>query len=230
MKIVCASSVLHGEEAFSTLGRTVILPDQEISRSDVMDADALVIRSKTRVTRDLLEGTRVSFVGTATAGVDHMDLEWLEYHDIAWHAAAGCNANSVAEYITAALLCLVQRKRLLLKDLTLGVVGVGHVGSAVAEKARALGMNVLLNDPPRALAENHPPELLPLDRVLDEADVVTLHVPLTDTGPYATRRMGDCRLFERLQPGCIFLNASRGEVVDSDALMVALEFAMNTLY
>ena len=223
MKIVCASSVLHGEEAFSTLGPTVVVPDHEMGPDHVNDADALVIRSKTRVGAELLKESRVSFVGTATAGVDHLDLDWLAGHGIATYAAAGCNANSVAEYITAALLCLVQRKALLLKDLTLGVVGVGHVGSAVAAKAEALGMRVLLNDPPRRLAEDNPPELLDLDEVLNESNVVTLHVPLTDTGPYATRHMADCRFFGKLRPGCLFLNACRGEVVDEDALMVALD-------
>lgn len=223
MKIVCASSVLHGEEAFSTLGQTVVVPDQEIARDHVVDADILVVRSKTRVNKDLLKDSKVGFVGTATAGFDHMDLDWLSYHDIASYAAAGCNANSVAEYISAALLYLVQSKGLLLKDLTLGVVGVGNVGSAVAKKAEAMGMRVLLNDPPRRMAEDNPPELLDLDYVLGESDVVTLHVPLTDVGPYATRHMADCRFFRKLRPGCLFLNACRGEVVDEEPLAMALD-------
>ena len=136
MKIVCATSVWRGEEIFGILGDVVMVPEEAISRAVLKDADALVIRSKTKITPELLEDTTISFVGTATTGTDHMNLAYLEDRGIAWAASAGCNANSVSEYIVSALLCLVQRHGLVLANLSLGIVGVGHVGSAVAEKAR----------------------------------------------------------------------------------------------
>ncbi len=221
MKTVCAASVTEGAGAFATLGDVAVRPDREIGPADLSDADALVVRSKTRVDRALLEGSRVRYVGTATAGFDHLDTAWLEEAGIAWYAAAGCNAESVADWFTSALLCLASRRALTLEGLTLAVVGVGQVGRRVARRAEALGLRVLLNDPPRRLAEQAP-GLLPLEAVLPEADIVTLHVPLTGTGPFATRRMAGSPFFEQLKPGAVFVNASRGEVVDEEALLFAL--------
>jgi len=222
MKIVCAESVLYGKEAFSTLGDVRVIPDRKIGPADVRDADALVVRSKTRADRALLQGSRVAFVGTATAGYDHLDTEWLSSAGIAWRSAPGCNADSVAEYVTAALLCLARRHAFRLEGRTLGVVGVGQVGRRVVQKADALGLRVLQNDPPRRIAEGAP-ELIELDDVLARADALSLHVPLTDSGPFATRRMADARLFARMKPGAVFINASRGEVVDEDDLRLAIE-------
>ena len=216
---------MYGEQVFETLGDVAMVPDEAISSAILKDADAVVIRSKTKVTPELLDGTAICFVGIATAGVDHMDLVCLEDRGIAWTTSGGCNANSVSEYIVSALLSLVQRHGLILSDLTLGVIGVGHVGSAVAQKATALGMKVLLNDPPRRLQDNDP-NLYPLDRVLQDSDIVTLHVPLTEAGPFSTRRLVNCRFFEQMKPGSLFLNASRGEVVDSDALLNAMDHGM----
>jgi erythronate-4-phosphate dehydrogenase len=222
MKIVCASSVLLGAEAFGTLGDTVVIPDGDITREDLREADALIVRSKTRVNRALLDGTSVKFVGTATAGVDHLDLGYLAGAEIACADAGGSNANSVAEYGVAALLHLVETHGLLIEDLTLGIVGVGHVGSAVCDKAIAMGMKVLQNDPPRAAREGDP-ALIPLPDLLAESDIVTLHVPLVDDGPWPTRRLADCRFLRQLPPGALLINASRGEVLDSHALLAALE-------
>jgi erythronate-4-phosphate dehydrogenase len=221
MKIVCASSLALGREMFSTLGDVVVLPERDINAEVVREADALIVRSKVRITRELLEGSRVSFVGTATAGTDHMDLPWLEEHGVAWTAAPGSNARSVAEYVAAALLRIAVRHSLSLEGKKLALIGVGHVGRAVAELAPALGLEVLLNDPPRAAAEGLAC-LRPLDEVLPHADMVSLHVPLTGEGPYATRHLVDCRFLSMLKPGCLFINASRGEVVDEDSLLLAL--------
>jgi erythronate-4-phosphate dehydrogenase len=222
VKIVCASSVLFGREAFQSLGDVVIVPDYELSNDILNDADALIVRSKTKITAKLLEGTRVGFVGTATAGYDHMDTDFLHYADIAWCAAPGCNANSVSEYIAAALLCLGQRHHFDLAGKVIGVIGVGQVGGRVAKKAEALGMKVLRNDPPLALSSD---ELgfVSLEDVLHEADIITLHVPLTRTGKFPTFHMADCHFFEHMKPGCLFVNAARGEAVESDGLLFALE-------
>ncbi len=222
VKIVCAHSVLAAREAFSTLGEVVVLPDREICREHLMDADALIIRSKTRVTRELLEGTSVRFVGTATAGFDHIDAEACRALDVAWTAAPGCNATSVAEWFVAAMLVWSRRRGVPLDGRTLAVVGVGQVGRRVVQRAEILGMSVLQNDPPRALAEGNP-IFRPLEEILPHADVVTLHVPLTDTGPFATRQMVNHRFLSLLKPGAVFVNASRGEVVDESALHLALE-------
>lgn len=222
MKIVCAASVLFAEEAFETLGETLVLPDRQISRGFLQDARALIIRSKTPVNSDLLDDTAVEFVGTATAGFDHMDTRYLDRKGIAWCAAPGCNANSVAEYVVAALCHIAHVRSLTLRDLTLGVIGVGQVGSRVVQKGQAVGMRVLQNDPPLALATGDP-VFRPLEEVLAEADILTLHVPLTREGKFPTYHMCNCHFFEHVKPGCIFVNAARGEVVDSESLLFALE-------
>jgi len=220
MKIICAETVLLGHEAFSNAGKTVTIPDREIARNDLLDADALIVRSKTKITRELLHGTPIQFVGTATAGTDHIDTGWLESKGIYCCAAPGCNANSVSEYLVAALLALRARHGLDLAGKTIGVVGCGNVGSRVVKKCHALGMNVLRNDPPLA-ATSTDPDFQPLETVLAESDIVTLHVPLIKEGPWPTDRMADYRFFEQLKPGAIFINTARGGICDYDALLDA---------
>lgn len=220
MKIICSTNIPYAEEAFRSLGELTILAPKEITADRVRDADALVIRSTLRANRALLEGSRVRFVGTATIGTDHMELAYLDQAGITWCAAPGCNANSVAEYVTTALLCLSQRHGFTLAGKTIGVVGVGNVGRRVVQKAQALGLRVLQNDPPRHAAENNP-VFLPLEQLLAEADILTLHVPLTKTGPYPTWHLADRRFFEQLKPGVIWLNAARGAAMDSDAFLEA---------
>lgn len=220
MKIVCAETVLLGQEALSNAGKTIVVPDREITREHLMDADALVIRSKTKVNRDLLQGTSVKFVGTATAGIDHLDHDALKARGIYACSAPGCNANSVSEYLVAALLVLGERHGFNLEGKTIGVVGCGNVGSRVVAKSRALGMTALCNDPPLA-ARSTDPDYLPLEATLAEADIVTLHVPFERRKPWPTERMADYLFFEQLKPGAIFINAARGSVCDYDALMDA---------
>lgn len=222
MKIVCATSVTLGQEAFSTIGEVVWVPERDITPDVVRDADLLITRSKVKLTRALLKDSRVSFVATATAGVDHVDTAFLDERSIAWASAPGSNANSVAEWVTAALLHLAIKRGFELDGKTIGIVGVGNVGSRVAALAPALGLRVLLNDPPRAALEPGP-LWSDLDTLLAKSDIVTLHVPLTTEGPYATHHCVDCRFLSSLNPGAIFLNASRGEVVDEECLRLGLE-------
>lgn len=222
MKIICATSMPFAREAFGRLGHVEILPPREITSARVRDADILAARSTLRVNRALLEGSRVRFVGTATIGTDHLDIPWLEQAGIRWCSAAGCNANSVAEYVAAALLRLAARHDFTLAGKTMAVIGVGNVGRLVVRKMSALGLRVLQNDPPRRDAENDP-VFQPLDAVLREADVATLHVPLTGDGPYPTRRMANAAFFKMLKPGAIFINAARGGVQNSDALLAAMD-------
>ena len=186
------------------------------------DAEALVIRSKTDVDAALLAGSSVRFVGTATAGFDHLDTAYLESAGVAWYAAAGCNANSVAEYMVTALSLLADRHGQPLAGQTLGVIGCGQVGGRVAKKAQLLGMRVLQNDPPLALRIGDA-AYRPLDEILPQCDLVTLHVPLTDRGPFPTAHLVDDRFFGRLKPGAIFCNAARGEVMDTASVQRALE-------
>jgi erythronate-4-phosphate dehydrogenase len=221
MKIVCATNMPGALEAFGTLGEAHVLEGRALRAADVRDADLLAIRSTTRVNRELLEGSAVRFVGTATIGTDHMDIPYLESRGIHWCYAPGCNAISVSEYVAAALLCLGRRHGFRLEGLTIGVVGVGQVGSRVARKAETLGMRVLLNDPPRQRAEGGT-AFVGLAQVLAEADVMTLHVPLTREGPDATWHLADEAFFRRAKPHGLFINSARGAVVRTDALLDAL--------
>lgn len=225
MKFVCATSVYQGREAFATLGDTLILADAAINAGDVACADALIVRSKTKVDAALLQGSAVRLVGTATAGSDHFDAGFLKKGSIAAVTAPGCNANSVAEYVITALLCLAERRHLVLSEKTIGVIGAGAVGNLVAEKCRAIGMNVMLNDPPLYDATRDP-GYQPLEDLLRHADILTLHVPLNKNGLYPTRHLADCRFFAQVRPGVILVNAARGEVTDSEALLMALDSGM----
>jgi erythronate-4-phosphate dehydrogenase len=212
MKIVADPNIPYLREAFGSLGDISLIPGRQMTADAVRDADALLVRSVTPVNAGLLDGSRVKFVATATIGFDHVDTGYLAKHGIGFSTAAGSNANSVAEYIIAAMLELGCRKKFRLRDKTLGVVGVGNVGSKVVRYARALGMRVLENDPPRQRAEGGP--FVSLERVIAEADIITLHVPLTKSGPDAT--------FHLLNPvRGIILNSSRGAVLDNNALLHA---------
>ena len=210
-------------EAFETLGEVAVLEGRSIGPDDVRDADILAIRSTTKVDAALLDGSSVQFVGTATIGTDHLDADYLARRGIPWCYAPGCNANSVSEYLAAALLCLANRHGFALAGKTVGVVGVGNVGSLVVRKCEALGMTVLLNDPPRARAEGDALPFVALDEVLARADVITLHVPLTAAGRDATAGLAGPSFFSKLKPGAIFINAARGGLLDTAALLGARE-------
>jgi len=223
MKIICATNMPFAEQAFGSLGETRVLEGRHISADDVRDVELLAIRSTTRVNRALLEGSRVRFVGTATIGTDHLDIPYLEQAGIAWCFAAGCNANSVSEYVTAALLHLGQRHGFTLEGLTIGVVGIGNVGRRVVQKVQALGLRVLMNDPPRERLGDGGP-YVPLETILAQADIVTVHVPLNKTGIDRTWHLADAAFFARMKPGSIFIDAARGAVVETDALLQALAY------
>ena len=204
------------EEAFRQFGDVEALSTREITHDAVRDAGMIVIRSETKVNKDLLEGSKVQFVGTATIGTDHVDLDYLSSHGIGFASAPGSNANSVAEYFVAAMLTMARRKGFTLSGKTLGVVGVGNVGSKVVRNAKALGMNVLQNDPPLARATKNP-EFLPLDELM-QADIITIHVPLTKGGNDPTYHLFNGSRIGRMKRGAILMNTSRGAVVDGGAL------------
>ncbi len=236
MRTVACKNMPFVAEAFGTLGDVTVLDGRSIGPADVRDADLLVTRSTTPITPELLHGSRVRFYGTATIGTDHVDIPYLEKRGIAWCSAAGCNANSVSEYLAAGLLCVAQKHGFTLAGKTIGVIGVGNVGARVLAKARALGMAVMPNDPPRARRGDPAPEggsrrseagsgsgWMSLSELLAKSDVVTLHTPLTEAGRDATVHLADDGFFAQLKPGCIFVNAARGPVVDTDALLRAMD-------
>jgi erythronate-4-phosphate dehydrogenase len=207
-------------EAFSRIGKVIALDTLEVSRDAVHDAEILVVRSETKVDRELLDGSSVRFVGTVTIGTDHVDLDYLTSRGITFASAPGSNSNSVAEYVAAALLLWSQRTGEALQEKTIGIVGVGNVGSKVERVARALGMKVLLNDPPLA-RKTGSPSFLPLQELMD-ADVLTLHVPLTKSGPDATYHLFDEPRINKMKRGAVLINTSRGAVAETGALYHAL--------
>ncbi len=182
----------------------------------VRDADILLVRSVTPVTRELLEGCRVRFVGTATIGHDHVDRAFLDTHGITFVSAPGSNAESVAQYVTAALLEASYRLGWTLAGKTIGVIGVGNVGRRVVQKAGALGLKVLKNDPP-VQRETGDASYVTLDEALT-GDIVTCHVPLTRTGQDATHHLINAERMLRMRPGALLMNTSRGAVVDGAAI------------
>lgn len=221
LRIVADANQPLAAEGFADVGEVTVLPPAAITREALRDADALVCRSTVKVTPELLEGTAVRFVGTCTIGFDHVDREWLASRGIAFASAPGCNANSVGEWFVAAMLTWAVEKGVSLAGKTLGVVGAGHVGKIVAARAAALRMRVLVNDPPRARAEGAT-GFVALPELLGASDFVTVHVPLTREGPDATAGLAGAGFFAAMRPGAVFVNASRGAVVDESALQAAL--------
>ena len=222
MKIVCDSKIPFLRGVFEPFAQVLYLPGGETSAAAVRDADALLTRTRTRCDAALLAGSAVRVIASATIGYDHIDTAWCEANGIRWRNAPGCNAGSVEQYLAAALCTLSRRHGFALAGRTLGVVGVGHVGSRVARMAAALGMRVLLCDPPRARKEGAEGFVRP-DEIIARSDVVTLHVPLTRTGEDATWHLLDAARLSAMRPDQFLINTSRGPVVDGAALKAALQ-------
>lgn len=219
MRILVDDKIPYIREKLASLADEVVyLKGADITAADVKDADALIVRTRTRCDRQLLEGSKVQLVATATIGFDHIDTDYLQQAGIAWTNCPGCNADSVAQYLECSLLLLEQQKGLVLQSSTIGIVGCGHVGSRVKAVAERLGMRVLVCDP---LLGN--PEYVSMDVIEREADVITFHVPLTREGQYATFHLGNDDFLHRLTSVPYIINTSRGEVVDNDALLTALQ-------
>jgi erythronate-4-phosphate dehydrogenase len=221
MKIIADQNIPFVNECFSSIGQVGLYPGREITSDIVKDADILLVRSVTNVNAQLLDDSKVRFVATATIGTDHVDTDYLQKHKIGFSSAPGSNANSVAEYITAALLTVAERSHITLSGKSLGIVGVGNVGGRVAKKADSLGMKLFLNDPPLKRQTNDP-IYLPLDN-LYHCDFITLHTPLTHSGIDKTCHLADEKFFGSLKAGAVFLNTSRGGVMDTVALKKAMK-------
>ena len=193
-----------------------------IRREHLTDCRCLIVRTVTRVDADLLNGTPVEFVGTATIGTDHIDLDYLAEADIGCSNAAGCNAEAASEYVISGLFALAQRKGFDPFKLKAGIVGFGNVGSRLHQKLDTLGIACLVCDPPLQEAGTSHQDFVDLDTILQKCNFVTLHVPLTRGGRHPTYHLLDAGRLKHLQQGCLLVNAARGEVVDNRALLELL--------
>lgn len=226
MKIVVDDKIPYILEPLKELAEEVVaLPGRDIRAADVRDADILVVRTRTRCDKALLEGSSVRLVLTATIGFDHLDVAYLHEAGIEWHNCPGCNATSVAQYVRNSLLALEQDGIIRLDQCTLGIVGVGHVGTAVLTAMQGLVKHILLNDPPRESRHDTAPDGLcwsPLTALQAQCDIITLHTPLVTASPYPTLHLADSTFLNALQRPVVFINAGRGEVAETEALLQAL--------
>jgi len=222
MKVVADDKIPFLRGALESFADVVYVPGKEIDNETLKDADALLVRTRTHCTESLLKGTRVKFIGTATIGFDHIDTSYCERNNIHWTNAPGCNSSSVQQYLTAALFKISSGFGFELRGKTLGIIGVGNVGSKVERIARLSGMKVLLNDPPRARAEGEM-NFVRLDTLLADSDIITVHVPLNSVGVDKTFHLFGREVFSLIKRGAWFINSSRGEVVDTGALKAALD-------
>ncbi len=222
MEILVDENMPYAQELFSRLGEVRPVAGRHITAEELREADALMVRSVTPVNAGLLQGSGVKFVGTATAGTDHVDEEWLTGAGIGFSAAPGCNAVAVVEYVFSSLLWLAERDGFALKDKTIGIIGAGNVGGRLNRRLMSLGVRALVCDPPLAASGAAGP-FYPLEKLVAQADVLTFHTPLNRSGPYQTWHQVDDELLAALPDGRILVNACRGGVVDNAALLAALE-------
>lgn len=222
MKIVMDEKIPFLRDALEGMGHCVTaLAGTAITKNDVRDAGALFVRTRTACNKALLADTAVRFVGTATIGYDHIDAVWCKHAGVEWVSAPGCNADAVLQYVQSAVYAWARDRRRALRGMTLGVVGVGQIGTRVARWARAAGMTVLLNDPPRASRGED--GFVGLDEIASCCDIITLHPTLSRSGDYPSYHLADAAFFAGLRRCGLFINASRGAVVDNNALLLALE-------
>lgn len=221
MKVIIDDKIPYIKGALEPFAEVVYLPGSKTTPEVVKDADALITRTRTICNERLLAGSSVKFIATATIGYDHIDTDYCKRAGIAWTNAPGCNAGSVEQYIASALHTWALEKREKLREKTIGIIGVGNVGSKVARFCETLGMKVLLNDPPRERAEG-PEKFVPLDAILREADIITFHVPLNLDGTDATWHMAGPDFFGKLAKKPLVINSCRGEVLDTPAVKDAL--------
>ncbi len=216
MKIVADQNIPFVEEAFRMLGTVTTVAGSDIDSELVKSADILLVRSVTQVNEALLDGSSVKFVATATIGRDHIDEDWLEANNIGFSSAPASNAISVAEWVITVLYLIAEEQDTLLEGKTLAIIGVGNIGTVLYEKAKAIGLNVVLNDPPKA---NDNKAFISLENALKDADYVSVHVPLTYEGEHPTAGMINDSFLSLMKDGAVFINAARGRTMVEDALM-----------
>ncbi len=216
MRILADENIPLVDAFFSEHGEIRRMPGRRINTAALADVDVLLVRSVTRVDRELLEGSSVRFVGTCTIGTDHLDLDYLDEAGISWASAPGCNARGVVDYVLGSLLALAEGEGVELKHRRYGVIGAGEVGGRLVEVLRGMGWDVRVCDPLRQA--NELGEYVDLEKILRECDVISLHTPLTLDGEHSTFHLLDFNRLERLRPGTWLINAARGAVVDNSAL------------
>ena len=216
MKIIVDENIAFGKEAFEQFGEVVLISGRAISNAHLKDSDALIVRSITNVNQELLNGTKIKFVGTATIGTDHIDVDYLEKSNIAFASAAGSNSHAVTEYVFSAITHLVNKHKIKLEDLSIGVIGYGNIGTKVCAVAEALGLRVLKNDPPVERKTGRK-DFYKLEEALS-CDIVTLHVPLNNGGADNTYHMLNDKNRSLINERTILINSSRGPVIDNKAL------------
>lgn len=215
-KIVIDDAVPFAKEIFGHLGELHLLPGKAIQAEDVKDAQALIIRSRTQINQALLHGSDVQFVGSTVVGLDHVDQDYLQQAGIHFYSAQGCNANSVAEFVINALFEIAEAKDFDLSQKTLGIIGAGNVGSRLFNKAKKLGIECLVNDPPKQLVKPDAYDYQELDEVL-KADIISVHTPLTTSGNNPTQNLIHAGKLKQIQPHQIIVNAARGGIIDEQA-------------
>lgn len=221
MKIIVDKNIPYLKGVVEQYGDVTYLAGNEFTKDSIKDADTLIVRTVTYFGKDILEGSSVKLICSATIGYDHIDTKYCDEHGITWKNAPGCNSGSVMQYIVSVLLTISQQKGFELKGKTIGIVGVGNVGKKVAEACRVLGMKVLLNDPPRQRTENLK-DFVDLETIKREADIITFHIPLTKEGEDKTYHIANESFFNLLLKKPVIINSARGAVIDTQAIKKAL--------
>ncbi len=222
MKIVVDEKIPYLVSALRQMGHIVEeLPGDAIDRAALNGAGALFVRTRTICNSQLLNGTDVRFIGTATIGYDHIDIDYCSRAGIEWVSAPGCNADAVLQYVQSSVYSWMQKNNVDAASLTMGIVGVGRIGSRVERWARSVGMNVLLNDPPRQAAGET--GFVSLYEIAHRCDIVTFHPTLSSMGPFPSRHLINASFLSKMQRRVLLINASRGAVADNNALLAAIE-------
>ena len=221
IKIIADKNIPFLKGALESYADVTYLSPSEINKTTLKITDGLITRTRTKCNAILLEGTSIKFIASATIGYDHIDIEYCKKNGIKWTNAPGCNSSSVKQYVASALLTLAERKKIDLEKQTIGIIGVGNVGSKVEKFAKTLGMKILLNDPPRERNEGSE-HFVSIDHLVRESDIITLHVPLNIIGDNKTFHLANQNFFKQFDKPKIFINTSRGEVVSNDALKQAI--------
>lgn len=222
MKFIIDDKIPYIKGALEPFGEVLYLSGPKTTPAIAKNADAIITRTRTICNKELLDGSSVKFIATATIGYDHIDTDYCDNAGVKWTNAPGCNSKSVEQYIASALFVLAERKGFELKNKTIGIVGVGQVGSKVARVCELFGMNVILNDPPRERAEGSE-KFCSLNYIIENADIITLHVPLNMQGEDSTFHLADDTFFKSLKRKPIVFNSCRGEVLDSFSAKSALK-------
>ncbi len=222
MKIIADKNIPYLKGILEKYGDVEYLAGSEFTKQSVKEADTLIVRTVTYFGKEILEGSNVKLICSATIGYDHIDTKYCEEHGITWKNAPGCNSGSVMQYIISALIVLAKKQNFDLKNKTIGIVGVGNVGKKVAKACELLGMHILLNDPPREETEDLTDNFVSLDIIKKEADIITFHTPLTKEGKHKTYHFADKNFFTSLSKKPVIINSARGGIIDPEAIKEAI--------